>query len=58
MWLPGVAITNTTGSTISRKADCTLYTKAGPELAVAATKAYTAQITACILLAIWLAQKE
>lgn len=54
---PVIAITNTTGSTISRKADCTLYTKAGPELAVAATKAYTAQITACLLLAIWLTEK-
>lgn len=52
-----IAITNTTGSTISRKADCTLYTKAGPELAVPATKAYTTQITACILLAMWLTQK-
>ncbi|HBI04343.1 MAG TPA: glutamine--fructose-6-phosphate transaminase (isomerizing) [Paenibacillaceae bacterium] len=52
-----IAITNTTGSTISRKADCTLYTKAGPELAVPATKAYTAQITASILLAMWLTQK-
>ncbi len=52
-----IAITNTTGSTISRKADYTLYTKAGPELAVPATKAYTAQITASILLAMWLTQK-
>lgn len=54
---PVIAITNTSGSTISRKADCTLYTKAGPELAVPVTKAYTAQITASILLAMWLTQK-
>ncbi|AMA73418.1 MULTISPECIES: glutamine--fructose-6-phosphate transaminase (isomerizing) [Aneurinibacillus] len=52
-----LAITNTAGSTLSRKADCTLLTKAGPEFAVASTKAYTSQITALILLAIWMAQR-
>lgn len=54
---PTIAITNTAGSTIARKADCTLLTKAGPELAVASTKAYTAQIVAMLLLAVWTAQR-
>ncbi|GAX90515.1 glutamine--fructose-6-phosphate transaminase (isomerizing) [Effusibacillus lacus] len=53
---PVIAITNTVGSTISRKADSTIYTKAGPELAVASTKAYTSQIVAMILLSIRLAR--
>ena len=52
-----VAVTNTVGSTISRKADCILYTKAGPELAVASTKAYTTQVTMLVLLSIWLSRK-
>jgi len=54
---PTLAITNTAGSTISRKADSTLLTKAGPELAVASTKAYTSQIAAMLLLSVWMAQK-
>ncbi|MFC4767821.1 glutamine--fructose-6-phosphate transaminase (isomerizing) [Effusibacillus consociatus] len=54
---PVIAITNTAGSSIARKADSTIYTKAGPELAVASTKAYTSQIVALILLSIWLAKK-
>ncbi|MEW9667800.1 glutamine--fructose-6-phosphate transaminase (isomerizing) [Ammoniphilus sp. 3BR4] len=54
---PIIAITNTVGSTISRKADNTIYTKAGPELAVASTKAYTSQLTAMMLLALWLEQR-
>jgi glucosamine--fructose-6-phosphate aminotransferase (isomerizing) len=52
-----IAVTNTAGSSISRKADNTIYTKAGPELAVASTKSYTSQLTIMILLSIWLAQK-
>ncbi|WP_027414684.1 glutamine--fructose-6-phosphate transaminase (isomerizing) [Aneurinibacillus terranovensis] len=52
-----IAITNTAGSTISRKAECTVFTKAGPELAVASTKAYTSQMAVFTALAIWLAQK-
>ncbi|GAB7388379.1 glutamine--fructose-6-phosphate transaminase (isomerizing) [Bacillaceae bacterium] len=55
---PVIAITNKKRSNVSRKADCTIYTEAGPELAVAATKAYTSQITALILLAIWLTEKR
>ncbi|MBN6185733.1 glutamine--fructose-6-phosphate transaminase (isomerizing) [Aneurinibacillus sp. BA2021] len=54
---PTLAITNTSGSTLSRKADSTLLVKAGPELAVASTKAYTSHIAALMLLALWMAQK-
>ena len=47
-----IAITNVVGSSITREADYTLYTHAGPEIAVASTKAYTSQITILTLLAI------
>jgi glutamine---fructose-6-phosphate transaminase (isomerizing) len=52
-----IAVTNTPGSTITRKADCTILTKAGPEMAVASTKSYTAQITLLMVLTIWLSGK-
>ncbi len=51
-----VAICNTHGSTIPRESDAVLYTHAGPEIAVASTKAFLAQITACYLLGLYLAQ--
>ncbi|MGO1173830.1 MAG: glutamine--fructose-6-phosphate transaminase (isomerizing) [Actinomycetaceae bacterium] len=51
-----LAIVNTFGSTIAREADAVLYTHAGPEIAVASTKAFLAQITACYLLGLYLAQ--
>ncbi|MEX5311190.1 MULTISPECIES: glutamine--fructose-6-phosphate transaminase (isomerizing) [Kocuria] len=51
-----VAICNTNGSTIPREADAVLYTHAGPEIAVASTKAFLAQITAAYLLGLYLAQ--
>lgn len=51
-----LAIVNTPGSTISREADAVLLTHAGPEIAVASTKAFTAQISACYLLGLYLAQ--
>lgn len=51
-----LAIVNTHGSTIAREADAVLYTHAGPEVAVASTKAFLAQITACYLLGLYLAQ--
>jgi len=51
-----VAICNTQGSTIPRESDAALYTHAGPEIAVASTKAFLAQITACYLLGLYLAQ--
>ncbi|MEZ0165032.1 glutamine--fructose-6-phosphate transaminase (isomerizing) [Kineococcus sp. LSe6-4] len=51
-----LAICNTNGSTIPRESDAVLYTHAGPEIAVASTKAFLAQITACYLLGLFLAQ--
>ena len=51
-----LAICNTNGSTIPREADAVLYTHAGPEIAVASTKAFLAQITAAYLLGLYLAQ--
>lgn len=47
-----VAITNCVGSTVSREADDIIYTLAGPEIAVASTKAYTTQILCMYMLAI------
>jgi glucosamine--fructose-6-phosphate aminotransferase (isomerizing) len=52
------AICNVIGSTISREADKVLYTYAGPEIAVAATKSYLTQITVLYLIALDLAQKK
>lgn len=52
---PVLAITNVVDSSIAREAENVLYTMAGPEIAVASTKAYTAQLTALYLLAIHLA---
>ncbi|OQO77857.1 glutamine--fructose-6-phosphate aminotransferase [Enterococcus gallinarum] len=49
--LPSLTITNVAGSTLSREADHTLLLHAGPEIAVASTKAYTAQIAVLTLLA-------
>ncbi len=51
-----VAIVNTPGSTISRESDAVLLTHAGPEIAVASTKAFTAQVTACFILGLFLSQ--
>ncbi|MCT1690108.1 glutamine--fructose-6-phosphate transaminase (isomerizing) [Brevibacterium sp. p3-SID960] len=51
-----VAICNTYGSTIPRESDAALYTHAGPEVAVASTKAFLSQIVACYLLGLYLAQ--
>ena len=51
-----LAICNTQGATLAREADATIYTHAGPEVAVASTKAFTAQLTAGQLLALYLAQ--
>jgi glucosamine--fructose-6-phosphate aminotransferase (isomerizing) len=51
-----IAICNTHGSTIPRECDAVLYTHAGPEIAVASTKAFLAQITACYILGLYLAQ--
>jgi glucosamine--fructose-6-phosphate aminotransferase (isomerizing) len=51
-----IAIVNAQGSTIAREADAVLYTRAGPEIAVASTKAFLAQITAAFLLGIYLSE--
>ena len=51
-----LAICNTQGSTIPREADAALYTYAGPEIAVASTKAFLTQVVACYLVALYLAQ--
>ncbi|MDN5603839.1 glutamine--fructose-6-phosphate transaminase (isomerizing) [Rothia sp. HC945] len=51
-----IAICNTNGSSIPRESDASLYTHAGPEIAVASTKAFLAQITAAYLLGLYLAQ--
>lgn len=53
---PALTITNVPGSTLSREADFTLPLYAGPEIAVASTKAYTAQMAVMLLLAVDAAQ--
>ena len=49
--IPSLTVTNVPGSTLSREADHTMLLHAGPEIAVASTKAYTAQIAALAFLA-------
>jgi glucosamine--fructose-6-phosphate aminotransferase (isomerizing) len=51
-----VAITNTVGSSVAREADAVVYTHAGPEIGVAATKTFATQMVALDLLALYLAQ--
>ncbi len=51
-----LAICNTVGSTIPRECDAVLYTYAGPEIAVASTKAFLTQIVAAYLVGLYLAQ--
>ena len=51
-----IAICNTNGATIPRESDAVIYTHAGPEIGVASTKGFTAQIVACYLLGLYLAQ--
>jgi len=51
-----LAISNVIGSSITREADYTIYTHAGPEIAVASTKAYTSQIVLLDILAIYFAE--
>lgn len=50
--IPTIAIVNVVGSTIAREADIVLYTWAGPEIAVATTKAYTCQVAVMLLMAL------
>jgi glucosamine--fructose-6-phosphate aminotransferase (isomerizing) len=51
---PILAITNVVGSALARESSGVLYTHAGPEIGVASTKCFTAQITAAYLIALWL----
>ena len=53
-----IAITNCVGSTVSREADEVIYTWAGPEIAVASTKAYTTQLMCLYLLALKLGKER
>ena len=50
-----IVITNVIGSSITREADYSIYTHAGPEIAVASTKAYTSQVVLISLLAVYFA---
>lgn len=52
------AVTNVLGSSAAREADGALYVQAGPEVCVCSTKAYTAQMVACALFALKLAQER
>ncbi|MBA2390994.1 MAG: glutamine--fructose-6-phosphate transaminase (isomerizing) [Geodermatophilaceae bacterium] len=51
-----LSICNTNGSTMPRESDAVLYTRAGPEIAVASTKGFLTQIAACYLVALYLAR--
>jgi len=53
-----MAITNVVGSTVAREADDCIFTWAGPEIAVASTKAYTSQLIAFYLFGLYLAQTK
>ena len=51
-----LAVTNSISSSIARESDNVIYTMAGPEIAVASTKAYTTQLVALLLLALYMGQ--
>lgn len=53
-----LAVTNVVGSTVSREADFVFYTHAGPEIAVASTKAYTTQLIALYVFALFIAENK
>jgi glucosamine--fructose-6-phosphate aminotransferase (isomerizing) len=53
-----ITICNVVGSTMTREADGTIYTHAGPEIGVASTKAFTSQLAALFLLTLYLAQQK
>lgn len=53
-----ITICNVVGSTMTREADGTVYTHAGPEIGVASTKAFTAQLTALFLFTLYLGQQK
>jgi len=52
-----IAIANVVGSSLTRIADLTVYTMAGPEISVASTKAFTCQLTVLTLAALWIAER-
>ncbi len=56
--IPTIGITNVRGSSISREASATLFTSAGPEIGVAATKTFSAQLLTLLLIAGYLARKR
>ncbi|MFQ5589046.1 MAG: glutamine--fructose-6-phosphate transaminase (isomerizing) [Nitrospiria bacterium] len=56
--IPTLSICNVVGSSISRETDAVFYTHAGPEISVASTKAFTTQLAALALLAIYLGRKR
>jgi glucosamine--fructose-6-phosphate aminotransferase (isomerizing) len=56
--IPTIAITNSRGSTLSRESEAVLYTSAGPEIGVAATKTFSTQMLTLILLAGYVADKR
>jgi glucosamine--fructose-6-phosphate aminotransferase (isomerizing) len=56
--LPTLALCNAVGSTVTREADFSLMTHCGPEIGVASTKAFTGQLTALFLLALYIAQAK
>jgi glutamine---fructose-6-phosphate transaminase (isomerizing) len=53
-----LSICNVVGSTVTREADGTIYTHAGPEIGVASTKAFTAQLTALYIILLYLGRKR
>lgn len=56
--IPTIALTNVVGCTLSREADWVLYTQAGPEIAVASTKAFTTQLLSLFTIASLIAKQE
>src|SRR5438270_13704398 len=56
--LTTLAVCNAVGSTMTRDADHTLYTHCGPEIGVASTKAFTGQLTALFVLALYMGQQR
>jgi len=55
---PVLSLVNVVGSTLAREADAVFYTHAGPEVAVASTKAFTTQLAAFLIIGLYLAQQK
>jgi glucosamine--fructose-6-phosphate aminotransferase (isomerizing) len=55
---PTLAVCNVVESSIARRADAVLYTQAGPEISVASTKAFTTQLTALLMLALYIGRRR